>query len=252
MPTFASFREELPARVAVLIDVTGLVWAGASAEPQRADEWSDHDFFLVVRSGTQERFRRNLDWLPEGIAFSSRETEHGLKAVYEDGFVLEFAVFDESEMAHAVLNHHAIALGDEQLAAVLRKVVCDPDPQDPLGVDDHLGLFYALLLIGTGRYRRGERLVGGQFVRSHAVGHLLQAARLVLPSERREARDVLDPWRRVESEFPEFAADIDLAVTGRVPEVAERLSALGVRWFGGVSTVPAVAADVLARRLGWA
>jgi len=254
MPTFASFREDLPARVSTLPDVTGLVWAGASAEPQRADEWSDHDFFLVVRSGTQEAFRRQLDWLPEfeDIAFSSRETEHGLKVVYRDGFILEFAVFDGPEVANAVLNHHAVSFGDEQLAASLHGVLCDPDPVDPLSVDDHLGLFYAQLLIGTGRYLRGERLVGGQFVRSYCVGRLLQVAKAVLPSERRDARDVLDVWRRVELEFPQFAAELDAALTGEVPEVAQRLSALGVRWFGGVSAVPAIAADVLARRLGWA
>lgn len=253
MPSFVAFREALPADVRALPDVTGLVWAGASAEPSRADEWSDHDFFLVVRPGRGEHFRRGLSWLPwhEEIAFACRETEHGLKVVYCDGFVLEFAVFDEAELSHAVLNHHALAFGDEQLAAVLPSLVRNTVPVDPLTIDDHLGLFYALLLIGSGRYRRGERLVGGQFVRSHAVGHLLAVAHAVLPSERPEARDALDPWRRLELQFPEFAAAVEAAVALPVLTAAEHLSSLGVRWFGGHSEVPAVAAQVLTVRLGW-
>lgn len=253
MPNFADFREVLPALVSTLPDVTGLVWAGASAEPQRADEWSDHDFFLLVRSGTQEHFRQHLDWLPQHdeIAFASRETAHGLKVVYRDGFVLEFAVFDNSELAQSVVNHHALAFGDADAAEILRGIVRTTAPHDSRTLDDQLGLFYALLLIGSGRYRRGERLVAAQAVRSYAVTHLLEAARRVLVSERPEARDGLDVWRRVELEFPALGADLDAATACPVDEAARRLSELGVRWFGSASAVPAVAHDVLARRLGW-
>ena len=253
MPSFTSFREVFPGLMAANPDVTGLVWAGASAEPQRADMWSDHDFFLVVNAGTQERFRRNLDWLPEhdAIAFSSRETEHGLKVVYDDGFVLEFAVFDEAELAQSVVNHHALALGDERMAAVLRGIVRTTAPHDSRTVDDHLGLCYAQLLIGSGRYLRGEQLVAGQAVRSYAVAHLIAVARQMLPSQQPAARDGLDVWRRVELEYPEFADELAAAIAVPVPEAAQRLSELGVRWFGSASSVPAVAAAVLARRLGW-
>ena len=254
MPTFAGFREALPAQVAGLPDVVGLVWAGASAEPQRADEWSDHDFFLVVRSGTQEMFRRGLDWLPQSsdIAFASRETAHGLKVVYRDGFVLEFAVFDEAELAQAVVNHHALALGGDSIAKTLQGIARTTAPTDSRSLDDHLGLFYALLLIGTGRFHRGERLVGGQFVRSYAVGHLLEVAHRLLPSERPEVRDALDPFRRVEWEFPVFAAELDAALACEVPEAARRLCDLALQWFGSHSTVPAIAGAVLSRRLHWA
>lgn len=253
MPTFADFREALPALAAVNPDVMGLVWAGASAEPQRADEWSDHDFFLVVRSGSQERYRQNLDWLPEheSIAFASRETEHGLKVVYEDGFVLEFAIFDEPEMARSLVNHHSLALGDENIAAILSTIVRNTAPQDTRSVDDHLGLFYAHLLIGSGRYRRGEHLVAGQAIRSYAVAHLIEVARRLLPSKQPAARDGLDVWRRVELEFPQFAAELDTAIAVEVPEAARRLSELGVRWFSEFSAVPGRAHAVLARRLDW-
>lgn len=254
MPTFAAFREAFPALVAANADVSGLVWAGASAEPHRADEWSDHDFFLLVRSGTQERFRQNLDWLPDhaSIAFASRETEHGLKVVYDDGFVLEFAVFDEAELAQSVVNHHALAFGDERLAGILGGIVRNTTVHDSRSLDDHLGLFFSLLLIGSGRYRRGEKLVGGQCVRSFAVAHLLEVARRVLPSAAPDARDALDVWRRVELEFPQFAAELDAALTHPVREAAQQLSALAVRWFGDASAVPRRAHAVLARRLGWA
>lgn len=253
MPTFAEFRAALPALVSAVPDVTGLVWAGASAEPQRADEWSDHDFFLLVRTGMQERFRRQLDWLPEheSIAFASRETAHGVKVVYGDGFVLEFAVFDNEELAQSVVNHHVLAFGDDVIASILPGIARHEAPYDSRTVDDHLGLFYALLLIGSGRYRRGERLVGGQAVRSYAVTHLLEVARRLLTSETPSVRDGLDVWRRVELEFPAFAAELDAALACPVPEAAQRLSHLGLKWFGDASAVPALASAVLARRLGW-
>jgi hypothetical protein len=253
MPTFAGFREALPAHVAGLPDVMGLVWAGASAEPQRADEWSDHDFFLIVRSGTQGMFRQALEWLPESsdIAFASRETMHGLKVVYSDGFVLEFAIFDEAELSQAVVNHHALAFGEESLATTLRGIVRTTAPDDSRSIDDHLGLFYALLLIGSGRFHRGERLAGGQFVRSYAVTHLLEVAHRLLPSAQPEARDALDPFRRVEREFPAFAGELDLALACEVPVAARRLSDMAARWFGEHSAVPSTAAAVLSRRLRW-
>ena len=64
------------------------------------DQWSDHDFFVISEPGSQEYFRNDLSWLPDDrqIAFWFRETTHGLKVVYENGNLLEFAVFDFAEL----------------------------------------------------------------------------------------------------------------------------------------------------------
>ena len=72
--------------------IIGLVLVGSTAETQRVDEWSDHDFFVITEEGEQEALRQKLTWLPnsDSIAFSFRETEHGLKVVYKSGFVISY------------------------------------------------------------------------------------------------------------------------------------------------------------------
>ena len=251
MPEFHSYRNSLLTQLAGWPDVEGLIWAGSSAEVDRADEWSDLDFFVMVRSGEQERFRRDLSWLPANneIAWFARETAHGLKVVFQDGFVLEFAVFDREELSLAVVNHHALEFGDEDLAVRLESIYRPEAPSDWLTLDDRLGLACALLLIGAGRYARGERLVGGQFVRSYAVREALAAAKLALTPANAAVADSLDAWRRAEQVYPDFARDIEVAANLPVPQAAKAISEVLRQHFGDRSTVPAAAVEVLDRRL---
>ena len=52
----------------------------------------------VTQDGTPERYRTDLQWLPDAdtIGWWFRETAHGLKVLYRGGLLLEFAVFDQS------------------------------------------------------------------------------------------------------------------------------------------------------------
>lgn len=94
---------------------------GSTAETERVDEWSDHDFFVITESGEQKPLRGDLSWLPnsESIAFWFRETEHGLKVVNESGEVLEFAIFDCHELRGCVVNHHRLAYGGQEVEQAL-------------------------------------------------------------------------------------------------------------------------------------
>src|SRR3954449_2304508 len=81
--------------------VLGLVALGSmAARDYIPDAWSDHDFFMITKPRDQESFRTDLSWLPdaEQVAFYFRETAHGLKAIYADGHLIEFAVFDLAEL----------------------------------------------------------------------------------------------------------------------------------------------------------
>jgi hypothetical protein len=57
---FLSFIERLSQNAGENADVLGLVLVGSAAETCRADEWSDHDFFLIVKPTCGERFRSEL------------------------------------------------------------------------------------------------------------------------------------------------------------------------------------------------
>jgi hypothetical protein len=86
-------------------------------------------------------------------------------------------------------------------------------------------LFVALLLIGVGRYRRGEVLVASQLVRT-AVGHLLTAWRLVHPVADDGRLDDLDPVRRFEQVYPAADRAIGVALAQEVEPAARALLSL--------------------------
>ena len=98
---YRALTEQLIANASGDGRILGLVALGSMAEQGTApDVWSDHDFFLVVEDGSQEHFRSKLEWLPhhDRIAHWFRETEHGLKVLFDDGHLVEFAVFARPEL----------------------------------------------------------------------------------------------------------------------------------------------------------
>lgn len=216
--------------------VIGLVLAGSSAETSRRDRWSDHDFLVITADGTPEGYRTDLSWLPQGerlpdgdtLAFSFRETPHGLKALYRSGLLLEFAVFDREEFAGCALNHYAVAIDRGGIADLAREIharsvggpaAAAPDPLSSLRA------FLSLVYIGTGRARRGERLSANVFVRDYATAHLLRLLRVVVLGDdpATAVLDTLDPWRRFEQAAPELAAGIDAALSLPIEEVGPAL-----------------------------
>ena len=87
LQTFLDYSEQLRANLDQHPSVIGLVFLGSAADPSRADEWSDHDFFVITAEGFAESLRQNVEWLPnfESVEIAVRETDHGLKVVYQDG-----------------------------------------------------------------------------------------------------------------------------------------------------------------------
>lgn len=227
--------------------VVGLVLAGSSAERDRRDRWSDHDFLVVTEDGTPEGYRTDMSWLPDadGVLLSFRETAHGLKVLYRSGLMIEFAVFDRAEFATCALNHYEVVIdrgGVAEAAAGVRERTMSPRSVDRLVC---LRMFLSLVYIGTGRARRGERLSANVFIRDYATGQLLRLAADLLPGGTGAGgpgaggpgagRDALDPWRRFEQVAPDLAADLDAALARPIDEVGPALirvadAFLRVRW----------------------
>ena len=67
------------------------------------DQYSDLDFFVIVKAGCKAGYLDNLGWLTSiaPAAYSFQNTPDGYKLVYKDGFFCEFAVFDEDELREA-------------------------------------------------------------------------------------------------------------------------------------------------------
>jgi hypothetical protein len=193
---------------------------GSTAETERVDEWSDHDFFVITESNDQEPLRRDLSWLPnsEEIAFWFRETEHGLKVVYRSGEVLEFAIFDCDELRGCTVNHHRLAYGNEEVQSALSTATSrlpDAVVGDDLADFRH---FLSVLVIQVGRARRGELLTAGQGIRGTAATALLKVLTRRLPYDRQ--LDKLDVSRRFEFAHPEIGKVIADALAQQPEQAA--------------------------------
>lgn len=234
----------------------GLVLLGSSSDAaaHRRDEWSDHDFFMLARPGSEAEVRDVASWLPdpERLVLVAREGEIGFAAVYDDGHVFEFAAATAEELAGALATDDVgIPVDDgtaaELVAASQARVRAMPEP-DPV---NDVRLVLVKLLIGVGRERRGESLVAGQFVHSWAVTHFARAVRARVPVEG-SVRDGIDPVRRFERDYPDLGAALRVALGGPVEQAARGMfDLLRATLEPGWDAFPSRAADVVATRLGW-
>lgn len=223
---FQQFTHTLTENISRDQQVLGLVAMGSMAEQDyQPDTWSDHDFFLIVATGAQERFKQSLSWLPQPgeIVLAFRETAHGMKVLYRFGHLLEFAVFDLEELAQAKANRYAVLLDradvSAQMATMAAKTAAAATNDAP---SDHslLGQFLANLFVGVGRYARGEQISGRQFVHSYAVGHLLRLLARHVPAGERPLLDNLDPFRRFERVYPQLGHDLNHILQQAPPQAA--------------------------------
>lgn len=227
------FSEAVRSRLAGDADILGLVGLGStSGLPPGPDAFSDHDLFLVTRPGAQERYRRDLDWLPGSagaVVLTFRETAHGVKALLGSGHLIEFAVFDPEELALARVNRYAVLLDKADVVARLARVreatvstSADHRPDEAWLV----GQLLTALVAGAGRAARGEHLSGHQLVRVAALGHLVTLLRANLPAGSAAVLDDLDLFRRLEQALPDAARELDEALRLPVVGAARRLLAI--------------------------
>jgi hypothetical protein len=215
--------------------VVGLIALGSMAEQDYVpDQWSDHDFFVITAPGTQEAFRSDLSWLPDHgrIAFSFREDAHALRVIYDTGHILELVIFDEAEMDQAYANRYRVLI---DRGAVTQRIAAAADrtaqrAQQGAGSDQlNMGMFLVNMLVGVGRYYRGERLSGHTFVKVYAQDHLLRLLAKYVPAPQHSLLDNLAPSRRFEQVYPELGAALDLIALLPPPAAATHLLDLAER-----------------------
>jgi hypothetical protein len=205
---YRAFTQELTERLRDDERTIGLVAVGSMADRDYApDEWSDHDFFVITPPGGQEELREDLSWLPRAdrVALSFRETEHGLVVLYDDGHLLEFAVFDLEEIALAGVNRYRVLLDRGGVEERVAHVAANPrPPRDDLFL---FGTTVTAALVAGGRGRRGETL-SAAFMITWATTYLNRLLIRTLPAENASILDSLDSLRRFEQAYPELAAEL--------------------------------------------
>lgn len=236
----------------------GLVLLGSASEEasHRRDEWSDHDFFAITEVGRGQEIRPDLSWLPDQdrLVLTAREGEIGFAAVYDDGHVFEFAFSDAAELSGALAGDASVVVDDEAgtTATLIDQSRARAAAGDRFDPANDARLVLVKLLIGVGRVRRGEVLVGGFFIRQWAVQQLVRAIRGRFAEASTSLRDTIDPVRRFERDFPEWSARIAAAVEQPADDAAHTLFDLTREILEpGWDEFPTRAADTVAARLGW-
>jgi hypothetical protein len=169
--------------------------------------------------------RQDLRWLPshDRITFSFRETAHGLKVFYDDGHMIEFAVFDLEEIALAGVNRYRVLLDRGGVEAACARRRDHPRPEHG---DDHVfGMIVSSLLVAIGRGRRGE-LLSAAFLVTWALTYLTRLVARVVPTENPSILDDLDSLRRFERAYPALGKELAAAARSAPPDGPLRLLAV--------------------------
>lgn len=193
-------------------DVIGFVALGSMAETDHyPDQWSDHDFFVITLSNHQQAYRDSTDWLPypDKLVLHFQETEHGCKAIYEDGHILEYAIFDEEELEVARINSYRVLIDKANITDIMSSL------QHPITQENHPQRIFdsmiSNILVGSMRTARGEILSGNAFIKQFALRAFLVLCWELL-ADNSPHQDSLDPYRRFERQFPEITIDLNWAL----------------------------------------
>jgi len=195
-------------------------------ELERLDEYSDLDFFAIVKPGCKAAFVEDLGWLSSAhpVAYVFHNTPDGCKLLFEDGIFCEYAVFEEAELAGIPFTAGRLIWkcpeGDAGIVEPVRQAI----PLDEHTTEWLVGEALTNLYIGMCRYRRGEKLSAQRFIQAYAVDRLLELTAQI-ESARSVEVDPFNPDRRFEQRYPDAAQHLSEYIPGydRTPQAAEAI-----------------------------
>jgi lincosamide nucleotidyltransferase len=211
--------EQLLARINALAETVkrhdwGLGFLGlgsAGREQSRMDQFSDLDFFVIVREEAKPALLENCHWMEEAfpLMWQFRNTDDGYKVLFSDGIYAEFAIFTPEELRRAVYAPGRFIWRDPSLDPELESPAAglpDPTPREDTWL---IGEILTCLYVGLARYYRGERLSAMVFIQQHAFSMLLELIESVentMVAGGRESSDydVFGRDRRLEQRQPEL------------------------------------------------
>jgi hypothetical protein len=180
------------------------------------------------------------------------ETPNSTKALYADGHFIEYAVFHPETLSNMKLNDVALLIDRADLAARVRQIQDETARQDSERTDlDRLGQAVLDMMIGVGRYERGEHLSASLFVKVWPLMDVLRLIARYVPPSSPAALDNLDPMRRFEFAYPEIGAELNRILLLETPEAARGLLDLIDRVLRDrLPGYPAEAVAVIRRQIG--
>ncbi len=217
MPETQRLLDRLDAIGAALKDSgTALALLGLGSvgtETDRLDEYSDLDFFVIVKSGFKPRYLRHLDWLAavHPLVYSFLNTDDGYKALFADGIFCEFAIFEPQELARIPFTNGRFIWKDDTFDESF--CVSLPRQQPAHTREWSLGEALTNLYVGMGRVHRGEILSGTRFIQTYAINHVLELTAYI-ETARQASEDPFASERRYERRYPQTAQYLPAFIQG--------------------------------------
>ena len=215
------FTDQLLTRLASDSRVLGLIALGSMADPSYRDQWSDHDFWLIVAPGAQHQYLNDLSWLPDPgeILIAMRHGQSYYTVLYDDRHRVECAVFEPGEADTGKIERYRVLLDRGSVEALAHRVCQRTHEERRADLAWPYTLEHLCTLVWTayGLYRRGEWLAARHYIDTFAAGALLDLVQQHRPDDAPPTMDSLDPWRRLEQRRPELAAELANALEQPVP-----------------------------------
>jgi lincosamide nucleotidyltransferase B/F len=230
IPTVDTIRKRLNELVfacSQIVHTLAVVGIGSTGpESDRLDRFSDLDLFLVVRKGNKSRFLHDLTWLTTSasLCYAFRRTADEYKILFTDGVFCELGVFEPEE-----LHSPSFTQGDW---AAPKQVLWHAPAFDPTVLEHAqvqqqsaheiewlLGEALTNLLVGLGRYYRGEKLSAMRFIQTYTFDRIVELSHL-LEQEQPVSRDTFSPERRYEQRFPLLAQSLPEKLQGYTNSIA--------------------------------
>lgn len=198
-------------------------------ETARMDEYSDLDFYAVVRPGYKPEFLRDLSWLSAAhpVSWCFRNTPNGYKLLYDDGIFCELEVYEPQEMPGVAFAEGRFVWRAEDCDESLRVPARQPGGGRARSIEWNVGELVTNLYVGLCRYWRGEKLSAYRFVQVYAIDRVMELlAHLEAPLP--ALPDPFGRERRIEQQYPGMAVDFAAFMQGyeRTPDSARAL----LRW----------------------
>ena len=234
-------------------NVLGLLTVGSTADPAYRDQWSDHDFWIIVASGSHSLYCDTVIWLPnsEDILLSAPHDPAYQTIVYKDKHKVEYAVFDETAARKSKLERFQILIDRGGIADITRMAV-NSSMKERSAVRSRQCLIENLaILIWTGHQRamRGELLSAHQYLTGFSVDLLLELLVVHSVIGQEPTTDSLDPRRRIELLHPHLAARLNSIVALPIIKVGFALMSIAEELLH--SKAPMLTWDSFAVVKGW-
>lgn len=204
-----------------------LALGSCGMDRDRMDQYSDLDFFVIVKDGYKQRYIDHLDWLENisPVGFKFKNTVDGYKFLFRDGVFCEFAVFEIGELKNIPYAEGRVIWKKEDFD----ETVCLPDDKfraekKKVDMEWLMGEVLTNIYVGLGRYQRGEKLSAFYFVQNYAVGRILDMIALKSIEKNRQA-DQFDQSRRFERRYPDMTKLLSDFMQGydKTPESAKAI-----------------------------